>query len=341
MIYLVTLEQLPNRYTTQWKEWIPKYFDNMDFIEIDGEIQDIENSGKTFLNFPKTSVWKSQQMVKISSMFSDGIIKDGDSFLFYDGWHIGASMIRYISKLGGINVKMYGMWHAGCYDPHDLLSQDQIPYFLSDIEHGLFKCFDINFVATTFHKSLILSSYPDIGNIMVTGFPFEFTSLDKFHSSKKEDIVIFPHRLSKEKQYVEFKDYIVPKLKSAGVKVVICQEDNLTKEEYYNILSKSKVVVSLALQETWGISIFESVYLGCDPILPNSLSYTEMYPLVEKIPQNINCSIKDHVDYIVEKILKAIANYNVESKDRKIYIDYLESNFCTFENIMKVIRRNE
>ena len=43
------------------------------------------------------------------------------------------------------------------------------------------------------------------------------------------------------------------------------------------MLSKSKVVVSFALQENFGCSVQEAVYLDCTPILPNRLVYPEFY----------------------------------------------------------------
>ena len=55
-------------------------------------------------------------------------------------------------------------------------------------------------------------------------------------------------------------------------------EHNFSKQEYYELLAKSKVVVSFALQENFGFSVAEAVYLGCVPVLPNRLVYPEFYP---------------------------------------------------------------
>ena len=54
-------------------------------------------------------------------------------------------------------------------------------------------------------------------------------------------------------------------------------EHNFSKEEYYDLLSRAKVVVSFALQENFGFSIAEAVYLGCVPVVPNRLVYPEFY----------------------------------------------------------------
>ena len=52
---------------------------------------------------------------------------------------------------------------------------------------------------------------------------------------------------------------------------------NLSKQQYYGLLSRSKFVVSFALQENFGFGIAEAVKLGCIPILPNKLVYPEFY----------------------------------------------------------------
>ena len=54
-------------------------------------------------------------------------------------------------------------------------------------------------------------------------------------------------------------------------------EHNFSKEEYYDLLSRAKVVVSFALQENFGFSVAEAVYLGCVPVVPNRLVYPEFY----------------------------------------------------------------
>lgn len=326
MIYLFTLEPLPNRYTTQWKRWIREELP--DATEIDGNIVS-NNSSSTFLNFADTNIWKAEQIIKIAELFKNQKIKDGDKFLFYDGWHYGALSVRYMAQLHDIKIKMYAMWHAGSYDPHDLLNKANMQQYKSS-ELGLFELYDYNFVATDFHKRLIQRTYPNINNIVVTGFPFKFDDLDKYKHTLKKDIVIFPHRLAEEKKYRYFKDEIVPRLTSNSIGVYICQESKLTKDEYYQQLSESKVCLSLAEQETWGISMFESLYLNTIPLMPDHLSYTEMYESKYKY----DYSAIENPDMIVNKILHILKNFNYDVESN---IQTLKEKFCTFDNIKELI----
>ena len=51
-----------------------------------------------------------------------------------------------------------------------------------------------------------------------------------------------------------------------------------TREEYSQLLAKGDIVVSTARHEFYGISVIEAVSAGCIPLLPNCLSYPELFP---------------------------------------------------------------
>lgn len=50
-----------------------------------------------------------------------------------------------------------------------------------------------------------------------------------------------------------------------------------TREEYLRLLARGDIIVSTADHEFYGISVLEAVRAGCRPLLPNRLSYPELF----------------------------------------------------------------
>lgn len=279
MIINIPIESLQERYSEQWNKWIPEQFDNegVDFGTIYPEPLDNKINIGSFLDVIGTNYFKAQQLSMICKLFAENKVKNGDTFFFHDLWFPGLEMLFYIRNGTGIKFKIMGMLHAGSYDKYDFLNQTGMTKWAKKIEESWFNEVDKIFVATQFHKDLISSERGSwlFSKIHVTGFPL-FLDLP-WLISDKEDIVVFPHRLNSEKQpelFDKLAEYFKDKYDWKFIKTKeVCK----TKQEYYDILRKSKVAVSFAQQETWGIAQQEALFSGCIPVVPNRLSYKEMY----------------------------------------------------------------
>jgi len=194
-----------------------------------------------------------------------------------------------MAELLGVNIKLGGMWHAGSYDPADFLGRliGDAPWCRL-AEESMFNVFDHNFFATQFHIDMFLEAFPNVDKSKIhrVGWPMEYMEplLREYDiPTNKMDLVLFPHRVAPEKQVEIFKDLAkeIP-----DVEFVVAQEQNLTKDEYHMLLSRSKIVFSANTQETLGISCFEGALVGAYPMVPDRLSYTEMYGHSFKYPSN-------------------------------------------------------
>jgi hypothetical protein len=290
-IFLVDLESVETRYTGQWKAHVPsllkKAGHNVQVIAGPTDIPSATTPG-AFLNFGGTNIYKSSQVEQLGRLFCNGSVHPGDHFIFTDAWHPGIINLKYMSELLGIPVVTHGLWHAGSYDPQDFLGRlvGDKPW-VRLAEKSFFHAFDHNYFATEFHINMFrdnllhtnLGSIHDFktsGKIVRTGWPMDYmdSTLNLYKGMPKRDLILFPHRIAPEKQVEIFRDL---KEQLPQYEFVVCQDQQLTKNEYHNLLGEAKLVFSANLQETLGISCYEGAIVDAIPMVPDRLSYSEMY----------------------------------------------------------------
>lgn len=357
-IYVVDLESVPTRYTCEWKwhvenllkTYVHKHNKHVEIINISGGESSIEATPGAFLNFQQTNIYKNNQLNEIARRFTNEI-KSGDKFVFLDAWHTGILQLKYMSELLGIPVEIHGLWHAGSYDPQDFLGRlVKDKSWTYNTERALFHAIDVNWFATEFHidmfcmnllntSEVFVQEWRGSGKISITGWPMEYMPdmFAKYDSTVKEDIIIFPHRIAPEKQLDIFKDL---EKSLPEYKFVVCQENKLTKTEYHKLLAKSKIMWSANLQETLGISPFEGALLGVVPMLPDRLSYSEMYSdtrylYTSEWTESFN-SYKKHKQLIIDDINYIMENYEHlrEHVDNEL-APHLCQNYFTATNLVK------
>ena len=319
--YIVDIEAVDTRYTKQWKEYLPKqlrHATNNEVIVISGGETPQATTPGAFLNFGGTNVYKSKQLETIGEMFCNGQVKDGDYFLYTDAWNPTVIQLRYMAELLGVNIRIGGLWHAGSYDPQDFLGRliGDKPW-VRHAEMAMYECYDDNFFATDFHIDLFTDTMMDNYNVdmdkaIKVGWPMEYLkdSLISYKGMEKRDLILFPHRVAPEKQVEIFNDlaHHLPEYE-----FVVCQDQQLTKNEYHNLLGEAKMVFSANLQETLGISWYEGALVDAIPMVPDRLSYSEMSLPEFKYPSKWTEDYSEYVKYrgeIVSKIRDYMENYN-------------------------------
>jgi hypothetical protein len=325
-IYIVDLEAVDTRYTKEWKKYLPlqlKRHTNTKIEVISGGSTPQATTPGAFLNFGGTNVYKANQMQQIGKLFCDGKIKDGDYFLYTDAWNPTVLQLKYMAELLKVKIKIGGMWHAGSYDPQDFLGRliGDKPW-VRNTEQAMFDVFDNNFYATDFHIDLMAKSFPEIeqytglnptkgSKVCRVGWPMEYLegALSAYKNMNKKDIILFPHRVAPEKQPDIFYD-----LKEAlpQYEFIVCQEKQLSKNEYHNLLGEAKMVFSANLQETLGISWYEGCLVDTMPLIPDRLSYSEMATDDFKYPSEWTenfAQYRKHKKQLVEKIDFMMQNY--------------------------------
>src|SRR6056300_1702113 len=319
MIYIVDIEAVDTRYTKQWKDYLPQQLrraTNHEVTVVSGGNTPQATTPGAFLNFGGTNVYKSKQLEQIGEMFCNGQVKNGDHFLYTDAWNPTVIQLRYMAELLGVDIGIGGLWHAGSYDPHDFLGRliGDKPW-VRHAERSMYCTYDDNFFATTFHIDLFEESFREImveKEPVRVGWPMEYlrNSLDSYKCMEKRDLILFPHRVAPEKQVEIFRD-LAEQLPQ--YEFVVCQERELTKNEYHNLLGEAKMVFSANLQETLGISWYEGALVNAIPMVPDRLSYTEMALPEFKYPSVWTedfASYRKHRGEVVAKIRDYMENYD-------------------------------
>ena len=326
MIYIVDIEAVETRYTAEWKKYLPKQLrrsTNQDVITISGGDTPQATTPGAFLNFGGTNVYKSNQLEQIATLFCEGKINNGDYFLYTDAWNPTVIQLRYMAELLGVHINIGGMWHAGSYDPADFLGRliGDKPW-VRNAERSMFECFDHNFFASDFHINLFMESFQEFGNyvglstntskVKKVGWPMEYmhNELDMYKGLPKRDIILFPHRIAPEKQPNIFYDL---KESMPQYEFIVCQERQLKKNDYHNLLAESKLIFSANTQETLGISGYEGLLLDTIAMVPDRLSYKEMFLPEFKYPSEWTTDIdsyRKNKQKIMDKITDYMENYS-------------------------------
>ena len=347
-IFIVDIEAVDTRYTKQWKEYLPKqtrHATNEDVVVISGGETPQATTPGAFLNFGGTNVYKSKQLETIGEMFCKGQVADGDYFLYTDAWNPTVIQLKYMAELLNVDITIGGLWHAGSYDPQDFLGRliGDKPW-VRHAEMSMYECYDDNFFATDFHIDLFLETLGedfdmDSDKAVKVGWPMEYlaNSLDSYKGMQKRNLILFPHRVSPEKQVEIFRDL---KAKLPQYDFVVCQDQELSKNEYHNLLGEAKLVFSANLQETLGISWYEGALVDAIPMVPDRLSYSEMALPEFKYDSTWTedyDAYQENSDKVVKQIVEYMENYEDFLPSLNKQITKLKKEFFSGRELYKAI----
>ena len=270
----------------------------------------------TVLDAAGTNHYKATQLQKVCEMFFKGKVKPHDHFLVADIWYPGIEMLRYMSQMYQIPIHVWGVWHAGSSTTNDFAEpmHNWSKYFevgFLNMCDGIFV--GSEYSKQSIIERLLYDVDSETVRSIATrisayGMPLNLSDLRVYHTEEKENIILFPHRPDEEKNphtYIniinglsmfwdKFDDYkfvfctskdkyqsqstwinaSLAHLKSSHSNIEI--KENLYKEEYYKLLSKSKLMISTTSEENFGYCGVEALSLGCNVLLPNAFSHPEI-----------------------------------------------------------------
>jgi len=277
IIYL-PLEHIESRYTIHMDRDIIDYLERSgkEYIRIYPDIPSPTTmKAGSFLDAEFTIRFKADQVAELARLYREDVIDSGDVIWSSDIWHPGLpESVAYMNYFAKKDVKLRGFIHAGSFTDTDFVRD--MERWAKNFEDNIFDICDKVYCASQFIKDdIVKKRMVDPNKLVVTGLLLDESNMMKLYDNDKEDIVLFSARNVDEKQPWLFKE-LSERLKGKA-KFINTLEHNFSKTEYYKLLAKSKVMVSYALQENFGISIQEAADLQCVPVVPNRLVYPEFF----------------------------------------------------------------
>lgn len=330
MLYFIPIETMEQRYTKMMNEVITPLVDEAVYPEF--EYPWTIQKGQ-FLDINKTSIFKARQLEQIAKWFYEWKINDWDKFLVADIFFPWIESLRYMADLQGIKIQIYWYNHAGRADPTDFVQN--LWKWADTSEKWYMEICDYIFVWSQFHKNLIVNYFginPE--KILVYWPAWDLDWVENLVSNKdckKEDFIIMPQRMAKEKWLEDFIEFA----KSTDKKIVITTSWNkldvalpnnveyvkVCKKEYYEYLKRAKRYVSFAYQETFWYTLQEAIYYKCNILVPNRVCYPE------KVPER---NLYNNVEELVRKL----------DEDMTIPLERTERRDKNYEKMIDFIRKN-
>jgi glycosyltransferase involved in cell wall biosynthesis len=268
------IEPIPARYSVEWDAWFKEAFADAgaDCVTVYGDAGPPPPPDK-FLNPHGTFRWKFSQLRKAVDEVGD----EPAVIFLHDGWFPGSECFAYLKDLAGARVRVASFWHAGSYDPTDLLGIRGCDRWAGGSEETWLEISDRVFCATRYHARKITGSRRvSDDKIRVVGCPVDVRACRESWG-RRYPIVVWPHRPSEDK-HPEVFDRLAADPRFGGVEFVKTVERGLDKRAYRELLGKATVAVSTATHENFGIAMVEAACAGCVPVCPRGLSYDETMP---------------------------------------------------------------
>lgn len=306
-IFYFPLEPVKSRYTYQLSSsWMPDSLSKFDWniVVIDGELQQekdikvghvLDSIGRSVFSFSQMSNFLKNHLDK-------GIVKNDDILFFQDFWTPGVEAIYYALDLHHIKVKTYSQVWAQSVDEYDFTYS--MRHWMRPFELGFDKVHNGIFVASSVHKEQLKSSGFN-SPVHVMSLPVDISQVTAMVDKvKKKKQVLFSSRMNSEKNPLfmmktaeEFlkrnKDYtwvcttsspefrsedpfILEQLNSLSQREPrFILKNNLSKKEYYEIISESEVQFNSSLQDYVAFTMIEATSFDCKLVYPEFRSFPE------------------------------------------------------------------
>ena len=306
------LEPYEGRYTLQLTDWTTAVYDRrgIDYVIVPGNTIDNTKSISVgqVLDAHGRSYFGMSQMMNLVQMMRNGEVTGEDVVFFEDMFQPGIESLPYIMDQipAEQRPRVYVRCLAQAIDPDDFVHVWGMAKWM-----GLYEKM-VNEFATVLATNEEMVSHMRIAGWEAPIYNISGLSFGKAEVQSRVDTIkpwvgrknriVFAARFDQEKQPNFFMD-IVEEMGGFGVEFVICQggplrsnnpayierareleskgkltiAENLSKNEYYDIVNDSRVLFNSALQDWVSNTVSEADALGCNVVYPAYRSFPETF----------------------------------------------------------------
>ena len=306
------LEPYEGRYTLQLTDWTTAVYDRrgIDYVIVPGNTIDNTKSISVgqVLDAHGRSYFGMSQMMNLVQMMRNGEVTGEDVGFFEDMFQPGIESLPYIMDQipAEQRPRVYVRCLAQAIDPDDFVHVWGMAKWM-----GLYEKM-VNEFATVLATNEEMVSHMRIAGWEAPIYNISGLSFGKAEVQSRVDTIkpwvgrknriVFAARFDQEKQPNFFMD-IVEEMGGFGVEFVICQggplrsnnpayierareleskgkltiAENLSKNEYYDIVNDSRVLFNCALQDWVSNTVSEADALGCNVVYPAYRSFPETF----------------------------------------------------------------
>ena len=280
------------------------------------------------------------QVEEIVRLAVNGTLGNYDVIYFDDFWHPGIEALPYTFDQLGIKPRMYAFCHAQSVDEFDFTYG--MRHWMRSFEKGIGNILTGIFVNSTLLADLLADAeIKERDKIHVIGHIFSSDEVkermpDNQNQPKKPQ-VIFSSRWDTEKNpkfFLAVADAVLssPHERAKEIEFTVCTSsqtlksndpeniaclyramkkwpgqitlhENLSKEQYYQLLFQARIQMNTASQDWVSICLLEASVAGCYPIYPYYRSFPQAFRnKVEFLYGHLN--VEDAVSKIYEKIFQ-------------------------------------
>tara|TARA_Y100000296_G_C5165590_1_gene254381 strand:+ start:104 stop:1273 length:1170 start_codon:yes stop_codon:yes gene_type:complete len=314
-LFYMGLEKYEGRYTLQLEDWNERVFKKrgLDYVLVPGETLDNSKTIVTgqVLDAHGRSYFGMSQIMNLVKMMREGEVTTEDVIFFEDMFQPGIESLPYIMDQvpEEMRPKVYVRCLAQTIDPDDFVHVWGMYPWMSKYEQMIDAFVDgVICASEEMVANLHIAGWK--ANKYVTGLPFGKEEVQ----SRVKDIVPFDKRmkrvvfaarwdqekqpnfymdlieayLSKWDQEVEFfilsggrlrsnNDEYMARTKQMSQDGLLRVQENLSKDEYYDILSNSRVLFNCALQDWVSNTVSEADSLYTNVLYPAYRSFPETF----------------------------------------------------------------